>query len=149
MNKIERGNGVTISKASNQKNVNAGAISNAFDVFDFGTTEAKTQEKCLICNPSLLKSRRTETPCAAHSAETEELAGLIVKVLAQPRKPVKTVRCLSCRSSVAPAKFSIFWGVCKNCVTEARGKSKLAQSNFIERTLNNVRKNLRGAIQNV
>jgi hypothetical protein len=147
MYKIEKARGVTSSKGSNQKNVNAGAISKNFDSSDCRITETKTQENCAICYPLLNKNQTTPT-CSAHTIETKVLTDAITKMLVKPRKPVKTVRCLSCRNSVAPTKFSIFWGVCKSCVAEARGKSKLAQSNFIERTLNNVRKNLRGALQN-
>jgi hypothetical protein len=127
----------------------AGGNQKAYDVFDYAKTTAKKQQDCFLCNLSLENRHGKATICNTCQTEADRLASALATHLSKPRKVVKTVRCLSCRSNVTPAKFSIFWGVCKTCVTEARGKSKLAQSNFIERTLNNVRKNLRGALQNV
>lgn len=148
--KIERGSGATNSKASNQKiYVNAGAIIKPFDVSYYRKTTTKTQVECAICNP-----RPHPTPqgtvklCSECAATQNRLETDLLEGLSTPRKVIRLHKCAGCQRCVTPTRFSRDWGICKSCVSDARNKSKLARSNFIERTLNNFRKTLNRGLHN-
>jgi len=125
----------------------AGGNQKAYDVFDYATTTIEKQEICAMCNPST-KNQSVIKLCAGHRAETDALAKAIFGHLVKPRKVVKLQKCAGCGKCLTAAKFSLYHAVCKKCLSGAREKSKLGRSNFIERTLNNLRKNLRGALAN-
>jgi hypothetical protein len=80
--------------------------------------------------------------------EQEVLQEKLTNHLCRNKKIVRTQICLGCGKPKASAKFSVFYGVCKSCLQEAKAKGKTAQSNFIARTVNNLHKNLRGVLQN-
>ncbi|HLM59875.1 MAG TPA: hypothetical protein VK308_03625 [Pyrinomonadaceae bacterium] len=83
-------------------------------------------------------------------AEKEQDLQANLMAIIKPNPTVKRLhRCNGCGECFTAEKFSIFFNVCKKCLRDVKGKGKLAQSNFIERALNNFRKNLRGALQNV
>lgn len=108
--------------------------------------ESTDNLQCHLCSP-LSRDRRGITKlCSKHCAEVEILATALFGQLTKSRKIVRLHRCLSCNGRFAPSKFSAFWGICKVCVTTAQDKSKTAQSNFVERTANNIRKVLGRAI---
>jgi len=145
MQKEERANGGTNSKGSNQKTfINAGAINNAFDVFNYAKTTTEKQQHCAVCNPLPRKSRDAAKLCDECAAKTETLATTIFGTFAQNRKAVRLHQCSGCRRCVTPAKFSRDWGICKFCVADVQEKSKAARSNFIARTVNNFHKMLKG-----
>jgi hypothetical protein len=131
---------VTSNAASNQ----------SLFVSDFDT---KTVEKqyCEKCNPqsTTMSNRRSPRVCADCSGETMATATAIFNSAARPKKVVKLHQCSGCGNYLAATKFSIYYGVCKKCLRDAKRKSKLGQSNFIERTLNTMRRNLRGALTDV
>lgn len=129
---------------SNQKTfVNAGAINNAFDVFDFTQKVENSQQVCFACNP-LVKNQDVAKLCAEHRAETNALATAIFGQFAPNRKAVRLHQCSDCRRCITPSKFSRDWGICKSCVADVQEKSKIARSNFITRTVNNFHKMLKG-----
>ncbi len=84
-----------------------------------------------------------------NNEKPQDLQADLLAVINPEPKVRRLHRCNGCGHCFAAEKFSIFFNVCKQCLRDAKGKSKLAQSNFIERTLNNFRKNLKGAIGNV
>jgi hypothetical protein len=78
----------------------------------------------------------------------EVLQQKLTEHLEQNKKIIRTQICFGCGKPKASEKFSVFYGVCKSCLSEAKAKGKTAQSNFIARTVNNLHRNLRGALQN-
>ncbi|MGI8495142.1 MAG: hypothetical protein ACR2L1_07495 [Pyrinomonadaceae bacterium] len=111
----------------------------------YTNTRTELQEYCNICNP--LPARRSAAKlCAQCSAQSETLAATLNAHLQQNKTVVRLHRCLSCNECYVPSKFSNIWAICKNCVLTVQDKSKIAQSNFVERTANNVRKVLRRMI---
>jgi hypothetical protein len=84
-----------------------------------------------------------------YAENTEILQQNLTEHLSQNKKVVRLHRCLGCGKAKTPAKFSIFYGVCKSCLSEVKSKGKLAQSNFIARAVNNLQRSLKGAIHNV
>jgi hypothetical protein len=151
MNKIND-KSVTVATVTDLKNQSiADSNQKARDVFDYAEKALETQE-CLKCNPKLTipTLRGVETKvCGKCRTESETQKAVILDALARPRKAVKLHQCSGCNNYLAASKFSIYYGVCKQCLRNARGKSKLGQSNFIERTLNTVRRNLRRALTDV
>jgi hypothetical protein len=100
-------------------------------------------------NHSLNTGSANESDFVLNITERQEvLQEKLTEHLRRNKKIVRTQICLGCGKPKAPAKFSVFYGVCKSCLQEAKAKGKTAQSNFIARTVNNLHKNLRGALQN-
>jgi recombinational DNA repair protein (RecF pathway) len=83
-----------------------------------------------------------------YAEKTENLQVVLAEHLKRNKKIVRLHICFGCGKPKTPAKFSIYYGVCKSCLQEAKNKGKTAQSNFISRTINNFHKKLRGALQN-
>lgn len=131
--------------------INAGGENQSDFVFDFATKTVEKQE-CEKCHPHLAaKAKRGARIklCADCAGQTETTATAIFENIAAPRKVVRLQKCSGCGECKAPSKFSVFYSICKKCLSDNQGKSKLAQSNFIARAMNNFHKNLRGALLNV
>lgn len=84
-----------------------------------------------------------------YAEKQQDLQADLLAIINPEPKVKRLHRCNGCGHCFAAEKFSIFFNVCRKCLHDAKGKSKLGQSNFIERALNNFRKNLKGALQNV
>lgn len=127
--------------------LNAGAISNAFDVFNSKQNRSETQTICDLCRPNLqTKTSSTARLCPNCTAAQNRLESELLAQLIKPRKIIRLHRCSGCWRCVTPLKFSRDWGICKSCVADVQEKSKLARSNFIERAVNNFRKMLQGVV---
>lgn len=140
----EAGNGLNRSGFQNQ--CNRGRNQKVVSVFDSNRNRQKSQEKCEICNSPIQEKQGKPNLCADCLKKSKTLATALFGHLAKPRRVIPLQKCAGCEKCLAASKFSIYRAVCKKCVSDAKEKSKLGQSNFIERTINNVRKNLKGAL---
>ena len=126
----------------------AGGNQKAYFVFDYAKAVAKKQEICDLCNPSPGKKMGVERICADCTKKSETLAATILTHVTRPRKVIRLQKCVGCGNCKTATQFSIYYAICKKCLGDARAKSKVAQSNFVERLLNNLRRNLKGVLQN-
>lgn len=125
----------------------AGGNQKRFDVSNYAENHTKTQEACDLCSPkSQIKSGVPVELCSNCTAAQIRLESELLAQFIRPRKVIRLHRCSGCQRCVTPSRFSRDWGICKSCVADAQSKSKLAQSNFIERAVNNFRKSLRGVV---
>lgn len=83
------------------------------------------------------------------SGAVEKLANDLKVHISKPRKVVKCIRCAGCGKPHAPSRMSILYPICRNCLTETREKGIRAQSNFINRAVNNFQIYLKGALATV
>jgi ribosomal protein S14 len=83
------------------------------------------------------------------SGASEKLADDLTAHLIKPRRVVKCVRCAGCGKPHAPNKMSVLYPICRICLTETREKGIRAQSNFINRAVNNFQIYLKGALVSV
>lgn len=136
----------TVTDLDNQ--FNRGRNQKAFFVSDYAKTTTKKQQICELCVAPLEKRIGAETVCADCLKKSEALATAIFAHVARPRKVIRLQKCVGCGNCKTPAKFSLYYAICKECVAVVRDKSKVAQSNFVERLLNNLRRNIKGVWQN-
>jgi ribosomal protein S14 len=83
------------------------------------------------------------------SGAVEKLADDLTAHLTKPRRVVKCVRCAGCGKPHAPSRMSVLYPICRTCLAETREKGIRAQSNFINRAVNNFQIYLKGALATV
>ena len=129
--------------SKNQNFINAGGISKGFDVSDYAENHDNSQ--CQICCPPVQISRGAAKLCADCTSSGERLAEGLFEHLKQNRKVIKLRRCFACNGCFSPSKFSQFYGICKNCLSN-RDEPESARRKFAARAINNISKILRGAM---
>lgn len=70
----------------------------------------------------------------------------IAEHISQHRTIRRLQRCSGCNMPKSNRKMSAFPSICRDCLTDLRGKGKTAQSNFIERAKANLGRSLRHAV---
>lgn len=128
----------------NQNEFFAGGKIKGFDAFDYAKNA--TEKQCDLCFPRPETKRGAVKFCSECEAKSAKLESGLFGHITQHRTIRRLHRCDGCGDCFAPEKFSIFYHVCKRCLRQAKDKSKIGRLNFIERTLNNFRRNLRGAL---
>ena len=126
----------------------AGGNQKAYFAFDYGKSETKKQEICNLCSPLPGKKISAGRTCAGCTEKSEILTATILTHVSRPRKIIRLQKCVGCGGCKTARQFSIYHAICKKCLSDARAKSKIAQSNFVERLLNNLRRNLKGVLHN-
>ncbi len=71
-----------------------------------------------------------------------------VQKLVRPGKILRCFICINCQKPRTPKRMSGFINICRNCIQDAKEKGKIAQSNFINRAVNNFLKSLKTEVQN-
>ncbi len=79
-----------------------------------------------------------------YDADAENLQSSILGLM-KPSKVIRLFPCFGCEKSFTAKKMSTCLVICKACYSAAtaQDKGKVARSNFVEKTLNNIHKFLR------
>lgn len=89
-----------------------------FDVSN--NTESLEKIQCPKCNPPFVKPRGAVKFCADCQADGEFIEKVLLKNLSKPRRVIKLHRCIACEQNFALSKFSIYFGICRNCFADRK-----------------------------
>jgi DNA-directed RNA polymerase sigma subunit (sigma70/sigma32) len=81
-----------------------------------------------------------------YAEKQETLQSNLQAHLERNRKVIRLYRCFACERNRTAQKMSSCLAVCRECYRTAQSKGVIAKRNFVERTLNNFHKFLRGRV---
>ncbi|MCA1623164.1 MAG: hypothetical protein LC768_06795 [Acidobacteria bacterium] len=148
-----------INETKPKKKSVPGAIQNTLGINHFESIDGNTKRlsvfnyaenvpnlQCQICYPHLTKeSGKALKLCPNCTAKGENLGEQLFEHLKKTRKVIRLQRCFACNKCYAPAKFSQYFGICKECLCK-RDDPAPARRRFASRALNNINNILREAL---
>lgn len=74
-----------------------------------------------------------------YAEKADELQSILLAELKENKKVIRLFRCYGCEKHYALKKMSSCLIICRKCFLRSREKGKIAQNNFVEKAVNNLR----------